>query len=78
MFALGAASGYFSRFKSFLAIILFGNLTANVFLLFVTFFEIRLLSFNFNMKEIGPGQHLLYNLRNLLFKTQSFFKSFKL
>ena len=65
--ALGAARGYFKILRSFLVTECFGNLTAKVFLLFVTFLEILLSFFRFKTKVIGPGQNFLYNLIKLLF-----------
>ena len=59
IFALGAAKGYFKDFNNFLAVRWLGNLTPNVFLLLVTFFEILLSFFSFNINVIGPGHNEL-------------------
>ena len=78
IFALGAASGYLISLRSFLVKGCFGNLTASVFLLLVTFFDILLSLFNFKTKVIGPGQNLLYNFKKTLFILQSFLSDLKL
>ena len=57
IFALGAAKGYFKDFNNILAVRWLGNLTPNVFLLFVKFFEILLWFFSFNINVIGPGHN---------------------
>ena len=68
IFALGAANGKLIFLKSNLAIGCLGNLTATVFLLFVTFFDISLSFFNFKINVIGPGENFLNNLLKYLFK----------
>ena len=75
IFALGAAKGKFISFNNFLAIKCFGNLTARVFLLFVTNLEILDFFFKSRINVIGPGQNFLYSLIKSLLKMQSFFKS---
>ena len=55
--ALGAAKGNFNLFNKFLVIGCFGNLTANVFFLLVTNFEILEFFFKSKTNVIGPGQN---------------------
>ena len=62
IFALGAARGKSSSLSNFLVNECFGNLTASVFFLFVTFFDILFLLLSFSIKVIGPGQNFLYSL----------------
>ena len=63
IFALGAARGYFKSLRSFWVNLFFGNLTATVFLLFVTIFEIWLSFLSFKTNVIGPGQSFLYKIK---------------
>ena len=71
-FALGAAKGNFSSFSKFLVIGCFGNLTAKALFLLVNILEIFESFFKSRINVIGPGQNLLYNLRKLALKLQSF------
>ena len=64
MLALGAARGKLSFFNKFLAIGCFGNLTANVFFLSVTIFEMFDSFFKSKIKVIGPGQNFHIILKN--------------
>ena len=61
--------------NKFLATGCLGNLTAIVFFLLVTILEIWEFLFKFKTNVIGPGQNFLYNLKKLLLKLQSFFRS---